>query len=88
MNHNNIEKANLVARKLFRKYYGFYPEHFSPIEHRGFPDGIEGHLGALRKTKVFCSSPQCCGNPRKGKMGEERLTIQERKAPTIDEEWY
>jgi len=45
---------------------------------------IEGILGVYRKTRTFCSNPSCCGNPRK--LGE--LTIQERKAPDVNEEWY
>jgi len=90
VNHNRLKKANRVARRLFRRYYGFYPEHITAEKHKWFPYGIEGHLGALRKTKVFCSSPICCGDPRRIRGGnkKETLTIQEQKAPTVDEEWY
>lgn len=89
VNSKRMAKSNRIARRLFKLYYRFYPEHYSPTIHKGFKDGIEGHFGALRKTKVFCSDPGCCGNPRriKGKK-KDRLTIQEQKAPTIGEEWY
>jgi hypothetical protein len=36
-------------------------------------------LGQYRKTQVYCSCPECCGNPRKRK-GAERLTLAEQKA--------
>ena len=36
-------------------------------------------LGILRKTRKFCSSPDCCGNPRRLK-GQKEETLQEIKA--------
>ena len=33
-------------------------------------------LGIVRKTRVFCSNPLCCGNPRRIK-GRKMLTRQE-----------
>jgi len=36
-------------------------------------------FGIIRKTRVFCSNPYCCGNPRRIK-GQRILTKQERIA--------
>jgi len=50
-------------------------------------DGGPRWLGIYRKTRVFYSSPFCCGNPRRG-LGNslESLTLQERKAEISQKE--
>ena len=62
-----LKKANLIAKRRFNR-------------------GIWGTCeeGSLRKNNTVCSCPWCC-NPRNSILtkGKERLTIQERKAPTI-----
>ena len=86
MNYNRLHTANLKAKKTFRKYHGYSPETM-PDSYRGmFEDNMVGALGVYRKTKVFCSSPLCCGNPRR-KRGTKELTRQELMAPTVTEEW-
>jgi len=81
MNHNRLERANRIARELFRNYHGKYPEHLSEKEKLHFSFEIQPFYGcgSYRKTKVFCSCPDCCGNPRRRKGGEERLPISERR---------
>ena len=77
MTGDRINIANLKAKARYRKWY---PEH----------TGIESaRFGSLRKTNVMCSCQMCC-NPRHSNFYNEveKLTIQERKAPEIHEEWY
>lgn len=45
------------------------------------PDDVARWIGKAAHTAVPCSDPFCCGNPRR--RGE--LTMQERRAPTIEE---
>jgi len=75
MHYNRLLKAKSIARKVFKKYHGTYPEFLSEKERKRFRN-VNKVLGSFRKTKVFCSSPFCCGNPRR--IG--KLTIQERRA--------
>ena len=66
--------ANQKAKKAFKKWHRNTPEHMRP------------EVGIYRKTKVRCSNPFCCGNPRRAKgTYEPKLTVQERKAPKINE---
>jgi hypothetical protein len=75
--------ANIKARKVFKKYHGYrssydgwlygeYPD-YQPLLDK-FPP-----IGSYRKTKVFCSNPLCCGNPRRIRY-KKHLTLQELKA--------
>ena len=45
-------------------------------------------IGHLRKNNTVCSC-QMCRNPRNSILtpGKEKRTVQERKAPEIQEEW-
>jgi hypothetical protein len=80
MNHNRCQSANKIARRTFKKYHQHYPEHLSKKDIKLF-DSIEAVLGIYRKTRVFCSDPFCCGNPRRSKLSRtERLTRQELKS--------
>ena len=51
--------ANKIARRMWKIY----------DDDKYFHDATwrEAHrvLGKYRKTKVFCSNPMCCGNPRR-----------------------
>lgn len=84
---NRINIANQKAKKAFKKYY---PQYFMHGTH--FANPVNDHLsdserkiwfnramGRFRKTRVFCSSSFCCGNPRHYK-GVESLTPQERRS--------
>ena len=64
--------ANKKARKVFLKYHSITPEEAKKDPH--YKD-VDGMVGVYRKTKVFCSSPVCCGNPR----GSGERTFRERK---------
>lgn len=63
------------AGETFQSYYGAH----------GFADAKlkQRRHGVLRKTRKLCSSPFCCGNPRRQK-GKKNLTMQERKALGLD----
>ena len=87
MNYKGLYIGQKIARKTFRKYHGFYPEHVPPDKVCYYNPSIEGILGMYRKTRVFCSNPFCCGNPRKTR-GSKQLTIQERKALIGEKEQY
>lgn len=84
MNYLRNRKAEKIARKIFRKYHGCFPEHFK--DKSVFSPDFETVLGSYKKTRVFCSNPSCCGNPRRIK-GAKNLTLQELKAPRMEEEW-
>lgn len=84
MNYKGLHIGQKIARKTFRKYHRLYPENIPPNEYHIYMPSVDGILGVYRKTRVFCSSPFCCGNPRKIR-GVARLSMQERKA-LIDEE--
>ena len=76
MLYNRLKKAKIIARKVFYKYNGKYPEQVTPEEARLYNGGVEAHLGTYRKTKVLCSG-YCCGNPRKH---FKEKTLAEKKA--------
>lgn len=76
MNHNRTRAADRIAREVFRKIHGKYPEHIVLSDHGWDNELIDKVLGSYRKTRCFCSG-FCCGNPR-GHYGQP--TIQERKA--------
>lgn len=85
MNYNRLKIAYQKAIKTFKKYHRHNPSTLP--EKLGDEDDINRRMGIYRKTKVFCSGP-CCGNPRRHKGTiEHQLTIQERKANNINEEW-
>jgi len=50
--------------------------HYGDIVDRLSKEDIQEKFGMLRKTRKFCSSPICCGNPRRMK-GQNELTIKE-----------
>lgn len=82
------EHKKRIGKKTFKRIYGFDPDGPIPTKEnsqpyiRDFePEKIAGILGDTQKR---CSCT-CCGNPRKH-YDEE--TIQEKRAPEIDEfEW-
>lgn len=62
-----LEQGNKKARKVYQAYYShFSDEEFDPKR-----------FGELRKTRKFCSSPECCGNPRRMR-GQDNRTIKEK----------
>ena len=78
MNHNRTKKAEHISRETFRKYHHCYPKHLSPQEAKLYNPSLNAILGTYRKTRVFCSNPDCCGNKRYGSGSkQERLTRQE-----------
>ncbi len=84
MNYKRLRKAKLLAKKRFKYwYYDYNPE--DPVWERFSKADV---LGSLRKTNVVCSCQDCC-NPRHSYHynNQEKLTIQERKAPQINEIW-
>ena len=76
MRGERLMVANKIAKKRFEKSQKirianadkdwWYKDH---------PNDLYRHMGILRKVTKHCSSPYCCGNPRR--RGE--LTRQERK---------
>jgi len=75
-----LRVADRIARKVFRNYHGFFPEHIPTKYQHTYSPSIDGILGIYRKTKVVCSG-ECCGNPRKhGVSLKEKLTLQERRS--------
>lgn len=88
MRYRDLLYAKKISRRVFRKYYRVFPEHFN----ESYPnwnqeEWMQAMLGKFRKTRVFCSR-FCCGNQRRhAGSKKESLTIQERKAPDIYEEF-
>jgi hypothetical protein len=82
MRGERLHIANKKAKKTFKIYHGFNIDNEDDFK-RFYESGNnyfwkEKGYGQYRKTKVFCSNPLCCGNPRK--RGE--LTVQERRYAT------
>lgn len=76
MHYLRLQKANIIARRSFIRFWKTVPEKTE----------WASELGRWRKTRVVCSCPYCCGNPRKAKGYHEPVkTVQERKAPNIDD---
>jgi len=46
----------------------------------------ETFVGKYAKTKVMCSDPECCGNPRRISNSEKNKTIQEQKVDLDEDE--
>ena len=67
-----LRKANIIAEKRMNR--GIW--------------GVCG-VGGLRKNNTVCSCQMCC-NPRHCDWNPDKikLTIQERKAPAANKEWY
>lgn len=78
---HRIEKANLKAKKRFKKWYPDYNENDPTWAHTK-----EEMFGMLRKTNVHCSC-HACRNPRHSYHynDKEKLTAQERRAPNIED---
>lgn len=76
MRGERLDVANKKARKTFYKYHLMHPRMYWYDTER---DVTYPHLGAYRKTKVFCSNPWCCGNGRRQKH-THNVTMQELKA--------
>lgn len=76
MHYNRLQKANVIAKKLFKKYHGVFPEDLSSEERECYHPSVESHLGTYRKVRKPCSA-HCCGNPRKYYNDK---TYQEKKA--------
>jgi len=79
---HRIRQANLKAKKRFKKWYPDYDAN-NPAWRNCPEDAL---FGSLRKTNVMCSC-QMCRNPRHSTFTKkkERPTIQERKAPNIED---
>jgi len=77
MNYQRLRKANLLAKKRFKRWY-------SDLD----INEEYARLGILRKTNTVCSC-QMCRNPRHSVFysEKEKLTRQERRAPQIQEIW-
>jgi len=63
-------KANLIAKRKI-KTNPHLKEWYNAVPNK------QRVFGIIRKTRVFCSNPYCCGNPRRIK-GQKILTKQER----------
>lgn len=57
---------------------------YSPPEPIQEPDPAA--VGFNAKTPHVCSGP-CCGNPRRWFGGDEKITMQERRANARDQDW-
>lgn len=68
MRGERLITANRIARKLWHKYYD--------NSLKLWPNAETPGIGVYRKTKVFCSNPFCCGNPRRVR-GRKNLSRQE-----------
>ena len=78
-----LDRANQIAKKAFWVYHKMRTSHYENLIRIGLPP-----VGIYRKTRVHCSDPCCCGNPRRAKgKYEPSLTVQERKAPRVSDEW-
>lgn len=69
-------QAMKVARKVFFFYHYCTPDEAK--QKKEFHD-VDAMVGSYRKTKVFCSNPFCCGNPRRMK-GRKNVTRRELKS--------
>jgi hypothetical protein len=70
--------ANRKAAQAFRKYH----QRADCSDVPGLPP-----VGVYRKTKVFCSNPYCCGNPRRLR-GRRNVSRQELLADLANgDEW-
>jgi hypothetical protein len=78
-----LEVANRKAKKTFYKYHLMFPRMYWYDTER---DVTYPHLGAYRKTKVFCSNPWCCGNGRRQKH-THNVTMQELKSELYERMW-
>jgi len=72
-------RGNTKAKPAFETYYGPYlasdENDANPLHTISAEEGRQ-KLGVLRKTRKLCSSPFCCGNPRRMK-GRTILSRQE-----------
>jgi hypothetical protein len=74
-----------------RLYNGFKKAIKTFLHFHGKPEDnvemdVEATIGKYRKTRVLCSNPDCCGNPRRSKSGKYRLTRQERRIKDSEKE--
>lgn len=85
MNFSRLRKAKLLAKKRFKNRYPDYNP--NKAIYRQFSKAMR--LGMLRKTNVACSC-HMCRNPRHSYFynKEEKLTVQERKAPKAQDWGY
>ena len=85
MHYIRLQVAEKKALRTWRKYHPEvapqrYP-HSTQVSSWGDKYEMVPCIGTYRKTKVLCSNPGCCGNPRK--RGE--ISVQEKKAPSVQE---
>lgn len=77
---NKFERLRIGHKKALKAFKTYYSD-------RGTPESMPGHFGVLRKTRKLCSSPLCCGNPRR-ERARNNPTLRERKltqpCPDID----
>jgi hypothetical protein len=66
---SNMTKIHLLQAIGDEICEGCGPENIPNNEAKTFHGGIDTVLGIYRKTKVFCSSPFCCGNRGLGSNG-------------------
>ena len=71
-----LYQAKKIAKRLFFHYHYKTPEE---ARHDPAFRDVDAILGSYRKTKVFCSDPWCCGNPRRGANGVSHKTLRERR---------
>jgi hypothetical protein len=77
MRGERLITANKIAEKVWHKYHDLSIELELSFHGEFDPDSFPP-IGAYRKTKVFCSNPFCCGNPRRIRGAKNgTLTIQE-----------
>ncbi len=82
-----LVKANIVAarRLSVRRGIGWFLTRWRG-HHELDREFMNRLFPKLRKTNVDCSCG-FCGNPRRYEGGSYKLTVQERKAPKISEQW-
>ncbi len=82
-----LDVANKKAFRVWVKYFARTQVEFDAGAH-WFSDDFEfPPIGGYRKTKVFCSNPFCCGNPRRRRgTNSEKFTMQELRAKLDERE--
>jgi len=58
------------ASKLYEVYYRFWENNMTEEDRKT-------KFGMLRKTRKYCSNPECCGNPRK-LSDKKNISLQEK----------
>ncbi len=69
----------MISRRRFKKGLNKAKRRVDVLNFYNNEEGFERCLKIARKTTCMCSSPFCCGNPRRQK-GKKNLTRQELRA--------